>query len=269
MKSILSIQSAVTFGAVGNTMASLVMAVSGHHLCRVDTIQLAAHPGHGFRAGGSIDDSAFTDLLGGLQKLGRTMPVAALMTGYIGSPGQIEPLAGFISDFSSRNTKIPVIIDPAIGDHGRLYVENTIAEGIARHLVPLAAVITPNQFELGWLTDHEIDNRDQAISAARQLMEKFPRLQAVLLTGLMEDDKISDSLITRDSDTFYEKQGLGRGFPGGGDLFSAIFTASLVNGKGMAESAETASHLCHAILEESRKKGSGEILLSAVRAHLS
>ena len=56
MKSILSIQSSVTLGAVGNTMAAAVMAASAHLLCRVDTIQLTAHPGHGFRAGGSISN---------------------------------------------------------------------------------------------------------------------------------------------------------------------------------------------------------------------
>ena len=67
MKSVLSIQSAVTIGAVGNTMASLVMAAAGQHLCRVDTVQLAAHPGYGFRAGGSIDDQAFADILAGIR----------------------------------------------------------------------------------------------------------------------------------------------------------------------------------------------------------
>ena len=72
MKSVLSIQSAVTIGAVGNTMASLVMAAR-HHLCRVDTVQLA-HPGHGFRAGGSIDDQAFADILAGIERLNPISP---------------------------------------------------------------------------------------------------------------------------------------------------------------------------------------------------
>ncbi|MGC6485458.1 MAG: PfkB family carbohydrate kinase [Candidatus Puniceispirillales bacterium] len=268
MKAVLSIQSAVTFGAVGNTMANLVMAACGHHLSRVDTVQLAAHPGHGFRAGGSIDDAAFTALLEGLEKLGPAMPVAALMTGYIGRPGQIKPVARFITDFIPQNPHAPVIVDPAIGDHGRLYVDDGIARGIVRWLLPLATIITPNQFELGWLAEAEITSRDDAVTAAQHLLDRHPRMQAVILTGHVDGEMISDGLITREAGTFHEKQRSGQGFSGGGDLFSAIFTASLMSGMSLDAATERASRACHAILEESRKDGSGEILLDAVMAQL-
>jgi pyridoxine kinase len=268
MKSVLSIQSAVTFGAVGNTMANLVMTACGHHLCCVDTVQLAAHPGHGFRAGGSIDDHDFIDLLAGLEKLDGVMSADALMTGYIGSKGQIEPLAQFIDNFSRKNTSIPMIIDPAIGDNGRLYVSVEIARGIATHLLPCAKIITPNQFELGWLTETAVTSRDQAFAAAQNLLARHPLLQAVIITGLIESDQISDALITEEDSMFFEKSGAGQGFPGGGDLFTAIFTANLVNGLDLVKATEQACFTCHAILEESRKRNSDEILLTAITDHL-
>ena len=267
MKSVLSIQSAVTIGAVGNTMASLVMAAAGHHLCRVDTIQLAAHPGYGFRAGGSIDDQAFADMLDGIERLNPDF--AALMTGYIGSPGQIDPLAALISRFRTARGEItatppPVIIDPAIGDNGRLYIDPAIANGISTHLLPLADIITPNQFELGWLSGSEISNRDDAVDAARKVLSLHHGMQAVVLTGLVDQQQVCDAVITRGEKEFFENPGMSRGFPGGGDLFTAILVAGLVDGMPRDAAVKRASQTCNAILNESHLAGSAEIQIAAV-----
>ena len=263
MKSVLSIQSAVTIGAVGNTMASLVMAAAGQHLCRVDTVQLAAHPGYGFRAGGSIDDQAFADILAGIERLNPDF--AALMTGYIGSPGQIDPLAAFITRFrTARQANTPVIIDPAIGDNGRLYIDPAIAAGIRTYLLPLADIITPNQFELGWLTGIEITRRDDAVDAARQVLSMHGEMQAVVLTGLADQQQVCDAVITRDEKTFFEKPGMSRGFSGGGDLFTAILVTGLVDGIPRDAAVKRASQTCHAILNESHLAGSAEIHIEAV-----
>ena len=276
MKSILSIQSAVSIGAVGNTMAALVLSARGHHISRLDTVQLAAHPGYGFRAGGSIDSADFAAILRGIERLAASIPepfFSAVVTGYIGDEGQIVPLRDFLGGFIAGNPETPVIIDPAIGDHGRLYVAPAIAEGIREALLPLAEIITPNSFELGWLTGCSVDSRGNAADAARVLLGQHKRLKAVVLTGLEENKTVSDAVITREGFRFFEKQHTGTNFPrasfpGGGDMFTAILTSALISGGDLTAAVDEASRLSHAILEESRKQGSSEILLAAVRAHL-
>ena len=267
MQSVLSIQSSVTIGAVGNTMADIVMSAQRLHLCRVDTVQLAAHPGYGFRAGGSIDDRNFMDILDGIDRLSPSF--SAIMTGYIGQPGQIGAISTFLKRQSNQHPDVPVIVDPAIGDHGKLYVDPDIANEIKVSLIALADVITPNSFELGWLTDSSINTRTDAADAAQMLLHTNSKLSAVVLTGLKQETQISDALFTRQGQIFFDKDGAGTGFPGGGDMFAAILVAAMVTGKSLQEATERASLLCHAILEESRKKGSAEIMISAIQHHLS
>lgn len=271
MHHVLSIQSAVTIGAVGNTMAGLVMSAWGHHLSRIDTVQLTAHPGYGFRAGGSLDDGDFADLIDGIDRLG--VRFSAIVSGYLGRVGQIAPLSRFIAAHQDHHPDTPVVVDPAIGDHGRLYVDPEIAEGIKTMLVPLAQVITPNRFELSWLTGRNITTLAEAEAAARLLLEEHAALEAVVVTGVPAEQPapalIADALITEQDSQFFEKPGAKSGFPGGGDMFTAILVAALVNGMSLPEATERASLLSHSILEESRKRGSAEIQLDAVRDHLT
>ena len=95
-----------------------------------------------------------------------------------------------------------MIIDPAIGDNGRLYIDPAIAAGIRTYLLPLADIITPNQFELGWLTGIEITRRDEAVDAARQVLSMHGEMQAVVLTGLADQQQVCDAVITRDERLF-------------------------------------------------------------------
>ena len=107
MKKILSIQSSVTVGFVGNTVAGPVLLAMGHHPMMIDTISLAAHPGYGGRAGGPLADDLFAAQLDGLQVLGETGDIAQIMTGYLGSVGQIDSIVALLT--SCRQSH-PVII---------------------------------------------------------------------------------------------------------------------------------------------------------------
>ena len=89
MKKILSIQSSVTAGFVGNAVAGPVLLALGHHPMLVNTISLAAHPGYGERAGGPPDDLLFSEHLQGLLKLHGINDITSVMSGYLGSSGQI------------------------------------------------------------------------------------------------------------------------------------------------------------------------------------
>ena len=267
MSALLSIQSAVTIGAVGNTMAELVMAPSRHHLSRVDTVQLTAHPGHGFRAGGSIPDNDFADLLNGLTQLDIWGDFAAVMVGYIGTAGQIPPINAVLARYR-QDGQGPVLLDPAIGDHGRIYVDRAIAQGVREDLLPEASILTPNAFELGFLTSSLITDPDSARSAASKMLATYPNLEGIAVTGISVPDGVADAWIDRAGMTLFEKPALARnsgGFSGAGDLFAALLMVHWLNGRNWIDAAAAASRLSGDVLQRSDEKNLSNISLDAVR----
>ena len=269
VKTILSIQSSVTMGAVGNTMAAAVFATSPHHLCRVDTVQLAAHPGHGFRAGGSIGDGDFAALLEGLDRFGdggAWRGIDAMMTGYIAGAGQIQPIAGAMERLAGSGGGKPVLVDPVFGDHGRLYVGEDVAVGIRDELVPRAAIITPNAFELGWLADMPVDSPEDAAEAADSLLERHPGLGAVVTTGLVQEDVVIDFLNHRGGASSNANPFRNGVFHGAGDLFAALLMTALMDGADMEGAFTLASARTDGVLAETAAMGEEQISPEAVGA---
>ena len=268
MKTILSIQSSVTMGAVGNTMAAAVFANSRHHLCRIDTIQLAAHPGHGFRAGGSITDSDFAALLGGLDRLGdggAWRGIDAMMTGYIAGAGQIAPIAQAMDKFTEGGGK-PALVDPVFGDHGRLYVEEDVAAGIRDELIPRAGIITPNVFELGWLAGMPIDSPEDAAKATESLLERHPELKAVIATGFVHDDVVVDFLSRRSGTSSNANPFRNGVFHGAGDLLAALLMKALMDGADMEDAFIQASTGTDGVLASTVATGGEQISPKALGA---
>ena len=272
MPKILSIQSAVTMGAVGNTMANLVMPPLGHQLCRIDTIQLSAHPGHGFKAGGSLDDGDFSNLLDGLIRLQAWQNLDGVMTGYMARPVQAQSAAALIRRIRSEK-EMPILVDPAIGDHGRLYVDHAVAEAIAHHLFDVADVITPNAFELGHFTSMTISDRDTAIAAARQILSAHRNLKGVAVTGLAEGESIADLWISPDEVVAFDGPRLvhqTKGLSGGGDLFAAIAMGKRMTAHhDWIKALEQASRLSRQILMASDHPNRDEINLDQILTALS
>lgn len=276
MTKILSIQSAVTLGAVGNTMASAVMAATGHQLCRLDTIQLAAHPGHGLTAGGALDDDDFTAILEGISSLGRWQDFGAVMTGYMGSPGQVAASAAALTTFRQHYLDAPVMVDPAVGDHGQLYVAEEVAQAIAASLLPIAEVITPNAFELSYLSGHRSGDLAMAEAAARDLLTRLPNLTTIVVTGVQDGEVIRDMVVDGegmavfpDPDVTAALSGMPAsgmptsGMPGGGDLFAAVMMATRAQGNDWRASAARASALSRKVLTACQ--GGKDIDLAVVR----
>jgi len=266
MSTLLSIQSAVTWGAVGNTMAEKVMAGSEHHFCRVDTVQLTAHPGHGFRAGGSVSDTDFADLLDGISRLGLWPGFSAVMIGYIGRAGQISPIKSALAGYR-LNGNGPVMLDPAIGDHGRIYVDKETASGVATQLLPEANILTPNAFELGYLTSTLISTPDDAEKAAFSLFQDHVNIEGIAVTGLPLDHDVGDAWIDRKGMTLFRKPALIRnsgGYSGAGDLFAALMMLHWLNGACWLDAAASASQLSGQVLKLSEDKNMANISLDAV-----
>jgi pyridoxine kinase len=175
MARILAISSQVVFGPVGLNAIVPALQANGHEVLALPTILLSNHPGHGKPVGHSIDLQAMIDAL---EKLGALKNIDAITTGYFSTAMQVEIIAQLIAKL-----KCPlVLIDPVLGDHGKLYVPETVAVAIRDQLVPLASILTPNVFELSWLSGIAVTNRETAVQAARKL-----NLKEVIATSVMID----------------------------------------------------------------------------------
>ena len=149
MKQVLSIQSSVAAGFVGNTVAGPVLTALGQHPLLVDTVLLAAHPGYGKRAGGAVPDSILADVLDGILTITDTAGMHIVTSGYLGSAGQAAGIAALVDGWRGASGGT-YILDPVLGDGGRLYVAQDIADAMRAELLPRADIITPNHYELSW-----------------------------------------------------------------------------------------------------------------------
>ena len=272
MKTILSIQSAVSIGAVGNTMANMVLAAMGHHIARVDTIQLAAHPGYGFVAGGSLQHQDFADLIAGLDRLDIGQTIEGVMTGYMAHADQTKAMGGLLAKIKASHPDLPVLIDPAIGDHGQLYVDETIAKGMEIHLFPHADIITPNRFELEYFSHQSIATKEDAARASRNILAQHQQMKGIAVTGITTDNRgVSDGWITRDGAFFHDGAALqhqSKGLSGGGDLFAAIVMGRYLQLLDWGVAVARSSPKAQAILHQSDAPGQGQILPQAIIDHL-
>ena len=269
---ILSIQSSVTLGGVGNTMAAAVMAASRHQLCRLDTIQLTAHPGHGIRAGGSISDEDFAAVLDGITSLNRWPTISGMMTGYMGSIGQVRTTASAFAHFRASCPNGAILVDPAVGDHGRLYVDADMANAIASSMISAADIITPNRFELSYFSGMDCDDLDGVLKAAHHLLNLYPNLTGIAVTGIAVTGissvgQIADCWITSDSHIVHQGAEIVQnegGMPGGGDLFAAILMMEKMDGLNWQDSTAIASKLSQEILASMDKAKQHDISLRQV-----
>ena len=252
MKKVLSIQSAVTYGFVGNSVAAPVITKLGLQPLLVDTIALAAHPGYGITAGGIPDNANFSAILEAFLPLGILTNLASVITGYLGDVGQIAPIEHMLRTWRKTAENSLYILDPVLGDGNRLYVDTAIVSAMQNQLLPLANIVTPNQFELGLLTNQKIYSSDHAINAAKILLNQNPLLRAVVATGISNSNGgISDISVSRKAQKQLDYPKRTHGVAGGGDLLTAILSCWLSSGKDLNTAFIEASRNSHKIIDNS------------------
>jgi pyridoxine kinase len=165
MARVLAISSQVVYGPVGLSCIVPALQSGGHEVLAIPTILLSNHPGHGKTEGRATAAAEMSAMIAALEKLDAFENLDAIITGYFASAEQIEIVAALIARLRCKI----ILIDPVLGDHGKLYVAHAVAESIRDGLVPLATIVTPNAFELSWLTGLPTDNAEQAVQAARSL----------------------------------------------------------------------------------------------------
>src|SRR5215470_9571292 len=173
--SVISIQSQVAFGHVGNSAAVFPMQMHGIDVIAVPTTLLSNRPGYATIRGRVLDAQLVADLLLGVWERGAVDNASMILSGYLGSPEIAAVVADFVARAKGRNPALRYACDPVLGDRDRgLFVHTDIPPFVRDRLCPLADIITPNDFEFEWLTGTKATTIDQAIEAARTLVAQGP-----------------------------------------------------------------------------------------------
>lgn len=168
-KKIIIIHSKVAYGYVGSNTTSFVFQLAGYDVITVPTILLSNRYGLPTVGGGLVPSEVFEDILEGILKLNILDEVAMLVTGYMGSSELVELTGQFIQKIKRTHPEIIYVCDPVMGDKPQgLYVKQEVPQAIVKHLLPLADLLTPNQFEIETILN-------QKINSYKDLMDEIVR----------------------------------------------------------------------------------------------
>ena len=227
MANVLAISSHVVRGHVGLAATVPALAWLGHEAWALPTVLLASRPGLGRLVRRETPAADLAAMLSALESDGCWTSLDAVLAGYFPSPQAVTVAAEAIRRVRQAKPDIAVLVDPILGDDGRLYITQETAEAIRRELLPLATVATPNRFELEWLTGGPIDSPAGLTDAARRLEP-----ETVVVTSAVEARDTISTLLVTGADAVERASPRRAGIPNGaGDLFAGLFLGDLLVGR--------------------------------------
>jgi len=266
---ILSIQSRVAYGHVGNSAAVFPLQRLGHEVWPVDTVSFSNHLGYPTWSGRTFAPAEVAEIVGGLAKLGVLNRCDAVLTGYLGDKGNGAVVLDAVSRVRAANPQAIYACDPVAGDRGPgLFVKPDVPPIFLDQLLPLADLTFPNAFELEYLTGGSTDTLESALAAADSLRARMRRGALVLVTSLVRADGPLDRievLAASDAgawliDTPYQK-----GPPhGAGDCFAALFLGHYLKSRDIEATLARAASAIHSVLAASA--GAAELRIIAAQA---
>ncbi|SOC49722.1 pyridoxine kinase [Blastococcus aggregatus] len=266
MLNVLSIQSHVAYGHVGNAAAVFPLQRLGVEVWPVHTVQFSNHTGYGKWTGRVFDGQAVEEIVDGIADRGVLGGCDAVLSGYLGSADIGHAVVHTVARVRAANPAVVYACDPVIGDVGRgVFVRPGIEEFMREVAVPAADVVTPNHFELDLLsgtTTRSLDSVKDAVAAVQAL---GPRV--VLTTSLDADDTPPDAvdLLASEGGRHYRVRTpkLGVTVNGAGDAIAALFLAHLLRTSSPAEALGAAAASVYGLLARTEAAGSREILVVA------
>ena len=270
--SVISIQSQVAYGHVGNSAAVFPMQMHGIDVIAVPTTLLSNRPGYPTVRGRVLEAQLVADLLRGIEERGAVDNCRMILSGYLGSAEIAAVVADFVARAKARNPALLYACDPVLGDRDRgLFVHADIPPLVRDRLCPLADIITPNHFEFEWLSETKATTTAQMIEAARALMARGPSTVVVTSAELPDtpDGEIETVAVERTSAWRVGTAKLPISPSGTGDLFAALFAAARVLGKATPEALGHAASAIFAVLELTAARGTEEMRIVESARHLT
>ncbi|HEX4296852.1 MAG TPA: pyridoxal kinase [Devosia sp.] len=253
---ILSIQSEVVTGHVGNAAARLALQRLGHEAWTVPTVLLSSHAGHPGFAGEPVAPALFGKLLDALAAQGRLAEAAGILSGYLGAPEQAPLVAAAVERAKAYTGTRLYCLDPAFGDDGRIYARPGVMEAMRDTLLPLADITTPNAFELSTLSGIAVTDTASAVAAAESLGRPI-----VVVTSVPVEGGLGTLLVAEDTALLATTPKIVSPPRGAGDLIAALLFGHMVAGRAIGEALERAVLSTYHVLEKS--SGQPEMALVA------
>lgn len=221
----------VSHGHVGLSAVAPVLQAMGHEVVQLPTIVLSNHPGWPHVSGAQVPVAQLEGMLDALTANGWLAGCDAVLTGYLPSAAHVGFAAALLRRCKAARPGMRCIVDPVLGDAPKgLYIAPEAAAAVRDHLVPLADVLTPNAFELGWLTGLSVDDLPKAQQAAAGLA----RRRSVYLTSPPVQAERTGLLTVAGGVTTLWSVPLRAGVPHGvGDCLAALVAAGYAPGQAL------------------------------------
>jgi pyridoxine kinase len=265
---ILSIQSHVAYGHVGNASAVFPMQRLGVEVWPIHTVQFSNHTGYGSWKGRVFDGPAIEDLVEGIAERGVLNRCDGVLSGYMGSADIGTAILSAVARVRALNPEALYCCDPVIGDVGRgVFVRPGIPEFMRDQALPAADIITPNQFELDFLsgvTIQSLNDVKKAVSTVQDMGPKVILVTSVETTGTPAD---SVDLVAGEGGGFWRVRTpkLSLSVNGAGDAIAALFFVHYARSRSAPTALAEASASVYGLLKRTAEAGSREILTIAAQ----
>ena len=269
---VLTIQSHVVAGHVGNSAAVFCLQRSGVEAWGLDTLQFSNHTAAKGWTGDVFPADCVNRLVDGLAVCSGLENCDGVLSGYLGAKATGEAVLNTVKRVKNVNADAFYCCDPVMGDNGTLYVAKDIPDFMRNRAVPAADFITPNRFELGWLANQSVNSESDAIAAARRLIGNG-RLKAVVVTGLPVG---TDGLaaLTVEAGAAWRVVTPKLNFDasvccGAGDMTTALLVANFVKTHRLPESLAKAVSSVWGIIKAAEQTNAADIPLIAAQSQIA
>ncbi len=269
---VLSIQSSVAYGHVGNSAAVFPLQRLGHEVWPVNTVHFSNHTGYGSWRGPLLDPADVADVITGIEERGVLGTADAVLSGYQGDPAVGAVVLDAVARVKAANPAAVYCCDPVMGDVGRgMFVREGIPEFLRDEVVPRADIVTPNHFELDFLAGSRSTTMTEVLDAVDVVRAAGPR--TVLVTSVLHAESAADTLdvvaVSDDGAWAVTTRLLPISPNGCGDVTAALFLAHLATTGSAPAALERTTSSVYAVLEATLAAGTREIQLVASQEALA
>jgi pyridoxine kinase len=260
---VVSIQSHVADGAVGNAASVFPMQRLGVEVVPVHTVQLSNHPGDGAFGGDVFAAEHVARVLAGLEARGIASRADAVLSGYLGSKATAEAVDAAVERWQRQSPSLVYACDPVIGDTGKgVYVRADVAEFIRDRLIPRAQIACPNLFELEFLTGMQVRDARTLVRAMAALAARGPSVVVVTSVDYPDRPEETGIAVWTDGAVIEHRSGRITGtYSGAGDCFAAIFLTHWLKAGDAGLALQRAGQTIHDLISLTAQLGRRDLAL--------
>ncbi|KAI8921712.1 Ribokinase-like protein [Entophlyctis helioformis] len=263
---VLSVQSHVAHGYVGNKAATFPLQLLGFDVDPLNTVQFSNHTGYPSFSGLRLEGDQLQGIFEGLAANGVLSEYSHVLTGYVGRPSSLDTIVTYAAMIRQKNPNTTIFIDPVMGDNGKMYVPPELLPIYRDRLLGLADIVTPNAFEAELLTGIAVTSVETAFKALDKIHELGPRI-AIITSSELAGDAGNLHLFASMRSSQPESESrhfqitfakLPSSFTGTGDLFAALLLGHLGHAAsltmdGLAAGCEKAVWTIQQVLKETMR----------------